>query len=115
MGVIYLISILVLSIGFILIKKSDKKLNIISFMSITIVLTLCYNAFLCYILTFIKIPTTLINLSIINVILAGIIFFIIFRKKEIQKYEVDKFRNNLYFNNSRFSSCSEIFKFWDTI
>ncbi len=115
MGVIYLISILVLSIGFILIKKSDKKLNIISFISITIVLTLCYNAFLCYILTFIKIPTTLINLSIINIILAGILFFIIFRKKEIQKYEIDKIRNNLYLNNSSFSPSSDIFELWYTI
>lgn len=115
MGIIYLVSILALIIGFILIKKSNKKLNIISFTSITIVLTLCYNAFLCYILTFIKIPTNLLNLSIINIILAGIIFFIIFRKKEIQKYTLDKIRINLCFSYHSFSTCSYIFKFWITI
>ncbi len=112
MGIIYTLTILLLIIAFILIKKSDKKLNIISFTSITIVLTLCYNAFICYILTFVKIPTTLLNLSIINVVLAGILFYFIFRKKEIQKYEIDKIRNNICFDNINRSTYSSNFKLW---
>ena len=95
MGIVYLVSLLALAISFILIKKTDKVLNVISFTLITIVLILCYNVFVCYFLTFISFPITLESLSIINFIIAGLLSLQIFRKKEIQKYEFDKHRNYL--------------------
>ena len=66
MGIIYLISALLLIVSFMLIKKTDKVLDILSSLGITIVVFFSYNVLLCYILTFISIPNSLEVLSIIN-------------------------------------------------
>ncbi len=110
MGIVYGISVIVLIIAFILIKKTDKKLNIISFTSLSIVLMLCYNAVICYVLTFFKIPNTLTILSAINYIITVIIFLFIIKKKKIQKYQFDLGRTDLYRNNSNFSTYSWILR-----
>ena len=91
MGIIYLISSLLLIMAFVLIKKSEKAIDILSFLGITIVVFLSYNVFLCYILTFISVPNNLAVLSIINIIIAAILNWIILKNKERQKYKLDKF------------------------
>ncbi len=90
MGIVYIISSIALMISFILIKKTSKKLNILSFIAITIGLMFCYNTLVCYILTFFTIPITLLGLSIINFIITIILLFFIIRKKQIQSYEIKK-------------------------
>ena len=87
---IYIISIICLITSFILIKKTDKKLDILSFIGITLLLTMCYNVFVAYVFTYFKIPITLLNLSITNFIIAVLIATVIINKKEIQKYEINK-------------------------
>ena len=91
MEIIYLISLIILFLTFMLIKKTDKVLDVISFIGISIVLILCYNAFVCYILTFVSIPITLLSLGIINIGFAIPMIIKIFANKEIQKYKLDKF------------------------
>lgn len=91
MGIIYLMSVLFLVISFILIKKTDKVLDIIRFTGITIVLLMAYNAFICYVINFFSIPITLLSLSIINIMFAVLISSIILIKKDVQKYKLDKF------------------------
>ena len=83
MGIIYAISLLALVICFILIKKTDKKLNILGFIAITIGTVFCYNTFICYILTFFKLPVTLSVLSLTNTISTLILIFYIKRKSKI--------------------------------
>ena len=73
MGIVYIISLISLMASFILIKKTQKKLNILSFIAITIGLMFCYNTLVCYILTFFTIPITLLGLSIINFIITIIL------------------------------------------
>ena len=90
MGIVYIISLISLMASFILIKKTQKKLNILSFIAITIGLMFCYNTLVCYILTFFTIPITLLGLSIINFIITIILLFFIIRKKQIQSYEIKK-------------------------
>lgn len=90
MGIIYTLTVLILFISFVLIKKTDKKLNILSFIAITIGILFCYNTFVCYILTFFTVPVTLLNLSIINLIISIALMFFIIRKKQIQSYEIHK-------------------------
>lgn len=90
MGIIYAISLLALVICFILIKKTDKKLNILGFIAITIGTVFCYNTFICYILTFFKLPVTLSVLSLTNTISTLILIFFITNKKQIQSYEIHK-------------------------
>lgn len=76
MGIVFTISEILLVISFILIKKTEKKINILSFVSMTIGLLFCYNAFISYVLTFFTIPSTLVNLSIINVRYISYIFYV---------------------------------------
>ncbi len=90
MQIIYILSLIILTISFILIKKTDKKLNILSFINITIGVVFCYNTFISYVLTFFMIPITLVNFTIVNVFLSIIIIVIIVLKKQIQQYEIKK-------------------------
>lgn len=90
MGIIYLITLLILLISVILVKKSDNTINVISFICLGIIGIFCYNALTCYILTFFLIPIKLWLLSIINVIFIFIFIFKICRNKEIQKYSFNK-------------------------
>ena len=86
MGILYLISIVILFASFMIVKKSKKEINILNFIFISIVILLCYNAFICYILTFFTIPIKLWILAIINIIISLMFITIIYFKKEIQKY-----------------------------
>ena len=90
MGIIYLVSVLILIMAFALVKKTEKVLDILSFIGIAIVVFLCYNAFICYVLTFFKIPITLSILTIINILLSIPMYLIIYKRKEIQKYKFEK-------------------------
>lgn len=90
MGIIYLVSTLLLLVSFILIKKTEKSIDILSFLGITIVLYFSYNVLLCYILTFISVPNNLAVFSVINIIIAVIIDLIIIKNKKIQKYKLDR-------------------------
>lgn len=90
MGIIYALTVIILFVSCILIKKTDKKLNILSFIAISIGVLFCYNTFVCYILTFFTIPVTLLNLSIINLVISMVLVFCIIRKKKIQAYEIHK-------------------------
>lgn len=88
MGIIYVISIIFLLTIFILIKKSNEKLNILGMLGLGIVLILSYNVLECYILNFVRIKLTLLNLSIVNFILIILGAIYIIKRKEIQKYYI---------------------------
>ena len=91
MGVIYTVSVIAILIIFMLIKKSDKSLNFLGILGLGIVLILCYNVFECYVLNFLRIKLTLLNLSIVNLILIIIGGIYLFKKKEIQKYHLSNY------------------------
>lgn len=90
MGIIYLISVLILLISFILVKKSEKKIEIISFTCISIVLLFCYNTLICFILTFFTIHSELWLLTIINILISAIFIIKILKNKQIQKFNFNK-------------------------
>lgn len=81
-GIIYVISTIMLIVSFILIKKIGRKINIVSMIGVTILLELCYNAFVCYVLTFFNIPNNLYVLAIINFIISAILLVNTFKNKE---------------------------------
>jgi len=89
MEIVYVISVIVLLVIFMLIKKSDKELNGLGIFGLGLVLILCYNVLECYVLNFFRINLSLLNLSIVNSILdiIGIVYLV--KKKEIQKYNVE--------------------------
>lgn len=86
MNILYIITILTVYILFILKHKTEKKQNILAWIPISIILTLCYNILICLILTFIGIKCTLINLNICNIIVIGCFSSILLKNKKIQKY-----------------------------
>lgn len=89
MSVIYLISVLALITVTIVVKKNDKTLDFIKTLVISLVIFLCYQTFICYVCTMIRLPITLLNLSIINVLITVMLSVKIIYKKEIQKYTYD--------------------------
>lgn len=86
MSILYILTTIILFILSILVKKSDKKIDIIKAITIHSVLWLCYNTFTCYIFTICNIPITLPTLNILNIILSVIFGIILWRKKERQEY-----------------------------
>lgn len=90
MGIVYLISVIMLLIAFILLKKTEKEIHIISFASISIVALFCYNTFVCYILTFFTIPITLLLLATINILITILLSVKIIINREIQRYSFNK-------------------------
>lgn len=90
MSILYLLSAVMILTAFILIKKSEKEIDIIGFICISIVTLFCYNMFICYILTFFMIPNTLLILSVINICISLILIFLIIRNKQIQKFSFQK-------------------------
>lgn len=90
MGIVYILSQIIIFVSFILVKKTEKKLNILGFIAISIGTLFCYNTFVCYVLTFFTIPVTLPNLSIINIVISIIFIAIMLRKNKIQSYMLKK-------------------------
>ena len=90
MSILYLLSVVMILTTFILVKKSEKEIDIISFICISIVTLFCYNTFVCYILTFFMIPNTLLILSIINICVSLLFVLLIIRNKEIQRFSFKK-------------------------
>lgn len=88
MEIIYLITALLLFILTMTVKKSDEKQNILFRGVLNIILFTIYNILIGLIFLIIKVPYTLLNLSIINFVISAIIGIIIYKKKEVQKYFV---------------------------
>ena len=86
----YILSAICLLITLILVKKSKNKISFIKYFFISIVIFMCYNAFVCYALDLANIKLTLLNLTSVNFIFAGIITIFIVKKKEIQTYSINK-------------------------
>lgn len=90
MNIIYLLTIaLMLILSFLTYKKEEKQ-NLLETIGINIIILLCYNIFICVIMSFFNIPATLINLSVINLIVSLCLGIKIYKDKKIQKYEIKK-------------------------
>ena len=90
MEILYPISTILLFVGFILVEKTKNKVDILKQIVLTIVLLFCYNATICYILTFLNLKSTLESLSLINFIFASIEIIYIVKTKKIQKFSFNK-------------------------
>lgn len=90
MGIFYCLTVLAMVMAFILIKKSDEKLNLISWIILTAITYLGFNIAICMIFGSLNITTNLLFLSIVDLIVALAFGFKIFKDKEVQKYEIRK-------------------------
>lgn len=90
MRIIYLLTIILLAMGFFSFKKSEEKLNIIKWLTIFIIALMGYNVTVCMILGLLKITCHLWLLSIINIIFAVILGYKAVKNKDFQKYTSSK-------------------------
>ena len=68
MNIIYIITSILLITSYLLIKKKEEKQNIVYSIIISVIIFLTYNIFVCTIMFFAKIRSTLLSLSIFNII-----------------------------------------------
>ena len=90
MNIIYILTIVILFILFILKFKKEERQNIVKWLTIDTILLMCYNIVICVILSFINIKSTLFNLSVVNILFALFLGILIYKEKKIQKYYFDK-------------------------
>lgn len=90
MTYLYTISAVLLFMAFILIKKSDNKQNLVTWVCISIMLMFCYNALISIICFFINCKWTVQVLSCINIIICTLMYMYIYNKKKYQKYYIKK-------------------------
>lgn len=91
MEVLYIFSVILLGIAFMIFKKSEEKLNFIKWLIIFIVSMLAYNVAVGMILGLLKITSHIWLLAIINVLVAFGLSFKAIKTKDYQKYTVTKF------------------------
>ncbi len=90
MGILYILTLIVLGIAFMIFKKSEKKLNFIKWLIIYFVSLFGYNLVLGMVLGLLNITAHIWLLSLINIIFAIILSFKAIKTKNIQKYYVRK-------------------------
>ena len=91
MEVLYILSVILLGIAFMIFKKSDENLNFIKWLIIFIVSMLAYNVVIGMILGLLRITSHIWLLSLINVLVAVGLGFKAIKTKDIQKYCVTKY------------------------
>ena len=91
MEILYIISLILLGIAFMIFKKSEEKLNFVKWLIIFIVSNLAYNIVIGMVLGLLNITAHIWLLSLINVIVAIALAFKAIKTKDIQKYSVSKF------------------------
>ena len=89
-SIFYLISVMLLIVNFLMIKKKNEKQNILLWIFLSIVFLFCYNSIVVYILSFINVKSTLLVLGFINYLICLLIFLFFIKNEKIQKYYIKK-------------------------
>ena len=90
MGISYILTVILLGIGFIAFKKSEKELNLVKWIAIFIVGILAYNITICMLLGILNIKQNIWLLAIINAVIGGLLLYKPIKHKECQKYKCSK-------------------------
>lgn len=86
MSYLYFISLLILFFEFLFIKKYKDKQDIILWLCISLFALMAYTSIVVYIFSIFTLKATLILRIVSNLIIGGILYFFLLRKKEKQKY-----------------------------
>ena len=90
MGISYILTVILLGVGFIAFKKSEKELNLVKWIAIFIVGILAYNITICMLLGILNIKQNIWLLAIINAVIGGLLLYKPIKHKECQKYKCSK-------------------------
>lgn len=80
-----------LMISFILYKKTEKKMPLITWLTIGIVLSTCYHTFIAGVFSAVRIPVNLFSLGIADGVIATVLIVQVLRSKSLQRYSLDLF------------------------
>lgn len=90
MGIFYILTVIAMITTFVLLKKSEKKQNLISFLILSVICYLGFNILVCMVFGVLNITTSLLFLSVANLIVTSGLGFKIYKDKEIQSFEIRK-------------------------
>lgn len=90
LGIFYMLTVIAMVITFVLVKKSDEKVNLISWCIFSGIAYLGFNITVCMIFGVLNITTNLVFLSIADLAVAGLFGFKIYKDKGIQSFEIRK-------------------------
>lgn len=90
LGIFYILTVLMMVATFILVKKSDEKVNLISWCIFSGIAYLGFNIAVCMIFGVLNITTNLLFLSVADLIVSGLFGFKIYKDKGIQSFEIRK-------------------------
>lgn len=88
LGIFYLLTVACMLATFVLVKKSDKKVNLVNWAILSIIAYLGFNIMICMIFGNLNIKTNLVFLSIMDLIVSAGLGFKIYKDKEIQSFEI---------------------------
>lgn len=89
-GLFYILTVLIMVATFILVKKSNEKVNLISWCVLSGIAYLGFNITICMIFGVLNITTNLVFLSVANLIVSVGFGFKIYKDKGIQSFEIRK-------------------------
>lgn len=90
LGIFYILTVLAMVVTFILVKKNDKKVNLISWCIFSGIAYLGFNITVCMIFGVLNIKTDLIFLSVADLIMTAVFGLKIYKDKGIQSFEIRK-------------------------
>ncbi len=90
MGIFYALTVIAMLVTFVIVKKSEKKLNLVNWCILSIISYLGFNILVCMIFGAMNITTNLLFLSIADLLVALGLGFKIYKDKKIQKFEIRK-------------------------
>ena len=91
MDFIYILTMIVLAIAFMLYKKSEEKISFVKWLVIMLLLSVSYNIVVAMFFGLLAIPLNLFVFSIINLCFSVILGIKAIKNKEFQKYYFSKF------------------------
>lgn len=90
MDFIYILTMMILGIAFMLYKKSEEKISFVKWLTILILLGISYNIVVAMFFGLLAIPLNLLVFSFINICLAVFLSFKAIKSKDFQKYYFSK-------------------------
>lgn len=88
MSVIYIFLEMVAIIIFLMLKKTNKKENILLWITLSLIILMCFNIFITFIFNTIKIKSSLTNLSIALILIILLMTYCLYKNKKIQQYYI---------------------------
>lgn len=86
MSIFYLLTTIAMLVTFVLLKKANEKLNIVTWCILALIMYLGLNIAVCMVFGVMGVTTNLLFLSIVNTVIAAVFIIVMVKTKEVQSY-----------------------------